>query len=661
MRVIFPICFLLSALYANLAAQEDTTSITGTVFELGEVSVSATRPAEELSIVRKDEMIKRNLNDVAESLSILPGIHITNLGERNENTVYLRGYDSRQVALLIDGIPVYIPFDGNIDLGRFLSWNYEKISVSKGYSSVLYGPNTMGGAINLITAIPKNKLELNTGAGVVFGNTGYNGNLQNLRIGSKLGNFFFQGTFSRRQLNQWDVSREFDVTDLQDRGARLNSDEEDVGFTIRLGFTPREEDNYVITYARNDGSKGIPIYDGNFRKRFWRMPVWNKNSLYFNSSTRLTENTSLQSRIYYDNFENTLESYDDESFSTQEMNYAFTSFYDDYSVGGSLKFKNNSIKSNELAFALIYKYDNHLESTASPSDPLMELADNTLSVALEDEYDLNRMIKLKGGLSWNFRTNAKARKYYEDNTSVETQFPSEVDQSLNYRFGIHFLLNPHQSFWFNNSMSSRFATMKERYSFRLGQSLPNPDLDAEKAHHFNLGYKIAYGKMRITTELFYSIGKGKIGYVNIDPETIQFQNIEKTRSLGLDTELYMELFNNFRIRIDYSYLHMENTEDPEFYFTNSPKHSLGVFGDYRFMKIFSLNIYYKYLSGQYSYSDGTFPVDSYGLTSLNLRTEISRSLLLRFSTRNLFDVNYFFAEGYPGRGRTFSLSLTYNL
>ncbi|MGC9343796.1 MAG: TonB-dependent receptor plug domain-containing protein [Bacteroidales bacterium] len=661
MRVILSFSFLVLIHFSNLAAQDDTTSITGKVFELGEVSVTASKPETELSVVRKSEMTKRNLNDVAESLAILPGINITNIGARNENTIYLRGYDSRQVSLLIDGIPVYIPYDGNIDLGRFLNWNYEKITVSKGFSSLLYGPNTMGGAINLVTAVPEGKLELNARAEVIFGNTGYNGNLQNLRVGSKLDKLFLQGTFTRRQLEGWDLSEKFEVADLQEEGRRLNSDEHDLGFSLRVGFTPNENDSYVITYAHHEGSKGIPVYDGTFRKRYWRMPEWDKSSLYFNSNTAISKNTEIVSRIYYDNFENTLESFDDESFSSQERNYAFTSYYDDYSLGGSVKLKNRAIKSNELAFALIYKYDNHRESTPTPSDPIIELADNTFSIALEDKYDLSRMISLTGGLSWNLRANSTAREYYEDNSAAETQYPSEKDQAINYRLGINFNLSPHQLFWFNNSLSSRFATMKERYSFRMGQSLPNPDLGSERAHHFNLGYRISYGKMRITTELFYSMGKNKIAYVNIDPETIQFQNIERTRSLGLDTELYLQLLKNLKFRIDYSYLHLENTEDPEFYFVNSPEHSLGIFGEYSFMRIFSLNLYYRYLSGQYSYTDGTYPLDDYCLTSLNLIAELIPSFALRFSIRNLFDVNYFFADGYPGRGRTFSFSLMFNL
>ncbi len=190
--------------------QEDSLSITNRVFELGEVSISENQPSEDLSTVRRPEIIQNNLQNVADAMKLIPGITVANLGARNESTVYLRGYDTRQIAFLIDGIPVYIPYDGNIDLGRFLSWNYEKIIVSKGFSSMLYGPNNMGGTINLITSVPQHKLELSTGASVVFGNTAYSGYDQQFRIGSRLGKFFYQASFIRNDLEGWDLSRNFD-------------------------------------------------------------------------------------------------------------------------------------------------------------------------------------------------------------------------------------------------------------------------------------------------------------------------------------------------------------------------------------------------------------------------------------------------------------------
>lgn len=56
-------------------------------------------------------------------------------------------------------MPVYIPYDGNLDLGRFLTSDIASVEVSKGYSSLLQGPNQMGGAINITTKKPTKPIE----------------------------------------------------------------------------------------------------------------------------------------------------------------------------------------------------------------------------------------------------------------------------------------------------------------------------------------------------------------------------------------------------------------------------------------------------------------------------------------------------------------------
>ena len=97
---------------------------------------------------------KLGKNNVANALSTIPGVSLQKSGSRNELQVRVRGFDNRQVPVFYDGIPIYIPYDGNLDLGRFLTSNLDSIEVSKGYTSLLQGPNQMGGSINLTTHKP---------------------------------------------------------------------------------------------------------------------------------------------------------------------------------------------------------------------------------------------------------------------------------------------------------------------------------------------------------------------------------------------------------------------------------------------------------------------------------------------------------------------------
>lgn len=157
---------------AAAMAEQTTTDETTKVFSLGVVEVSSSAPIAETSplaeTVAAEEIQRFNRYDVGSAINLLPGVTLQNLGARNERLAYVRGFNSRQVPLFIDGIPVYVPYDGNVDLNRFTTFDIGEIVVNKGFASVLYGPNTLGGAINLVSRRPTRRLEGNLGTGVGF-------------------------------------------------------------------------------------------------------------------------------------------------------------------------------------------------------------------------------------------------------------------------------------------------------------------------------------------------------------------------------------------------------------------------------------------------------------------------------------------------------------
>ena len=81
----------------------------------------------------------RNLPKTADALNLVPGVTIQRIGPRNESGVYVRGFDFRQVPLYMDGIPVYVPYDGYVDLDRFLTYDVSEIQVAKGFTSPCTG------------------------------------------------------------------------------------------------------------------------------------------------------------------------------------------------------------------------------------------------------------------------------------------------------------------------------------------------------------------------------------------------------------------------------------------------------------------------------------------------------------------------------------------
>src|ERR1700761_6361887 len=116
----------------NISYAQDTlrqprplaSDTTGThVFTLGQVVVTSGRPAAIGTVVDAQKFQHFARNNVSASLDLLPGVNLTAVGPRAESAVYVRGFDLRQTPLLLDGIPIYVPYDGYVDLARFTTFD----------------------------------------------------------------------------------------------------------------------------------------------------------------------------------------------------------------------------------------------------------------------------------------------------------------------------------------------------------------------------------------------------------------------------------------------------------------------------------------------------------------------------------------------------------
>jgi len=91
--------------------------------------------------------------DLSEAIRYAPGVVVSS-GDKSVYTLKLRGMDAKRIALLIDGIPVYEPYYSTFDLKTISTGGIDSLQITKGPSSVLYGPNTLGGIVNVITKRP---------------------------------------------------------------------------------------------------------------------------------------------------------------------------------------------------------------------------------------------------------------------------------------------------------------------------------------------------------------------------------------------------------------------------------------------------------------------------------------------------------------------------
>jgi iron complex outermembrane recepter protein len=656
MRKIFLLIISLLIFFQLKAQTIDSLQQEDRVFLLGEIIITGSGILDTISRVSMRKIDKYNRHQVSTALNILPGITLASVGPRNESIVYVRGFDLRQVPVFIDGIPVYTPYDGYVDMGRFTTFDIASINVSKGFSSILYGPNTMGGAINIISRKPAGRFGISGKVGMFSGN----GFLWSLNTGSGIGKFYFQLGLSQLKQDFFPMSRDFTATKHENGNERENSHSNDLKLSFKVGYTPNRTDEYVVGYVNQQGEKGTPPYVGSdpeMRTRFWQWPVWDKQSLYFISNTLLNPKNTLKTRFFYDTFVNELISYDDSTYSSMNKPYAFHSFYDDYTLGGYTEIETRYIPDNVMKFAVQYKSDVHRENNLG--EPVLVFNDHTASIGLENTWLVNPLISVVPGISYNIRNSGKAQDYNSETGEI-SDFPANKNSALNAQLGIFLDFDKNHTVHFTMSRKTRFATLKDRYSYRLGLAIPNPDLLAEVGVNYDAGISSRpIEKFVLQANIFLSDLSNVIQQVdNVEPNRYQLQNAGNALFYGSEITLKYDILKGLNAGTDYSYIRRKNQSNPDLYFTNVPEHKLTVFIDYSFLERVNLLFNAESNSQRYSTSYGT---TASGFTLFNMKATVmvTRHFSLDGGINNIFDRNYTLVEGFPEPGRNLYLNISF--
>lgn len=643
----------LSALLLPLTAAAADIASPPPVFTLGTIDVHAARGTSPTVAERSldaERIQQLDRNTVGDAVSVLPGVSLAR-NSRNEDMVYLRGFDARQVPVFLDGIPLYVPYDGYVDFGRFTTFDLAEIQVASGGASLLYGPNILGGAINLVSRRPERPMEGDVRLGIADGGE----RKAAVNLGGRRGDWYFQLGASILKADAFPLPDGFvDYKRVPtDTGKdRRNASRDDRRLSFKLGYTPREGDEYAIGYARQDGEKDNPVYTGTARSgiRYWRWPWWDKDSLYFIGNTRLGEHTTLRTRVYRDTYGNGLDAYTDGSYQVAMDNSSFPSIYDDRTVGGSVTLATTALPRQELQFAIHYKEDQHSER--NPHSPTKDFRDVTTSVAIEDRIALTDTSHLRVGIGHD-RRDAKRVYFWPTGSTDATNAVLEYVQQL----------APDQQWYASAARRTRFPTIKDRYSARMGSALPNPDLKAEHATHFEVGLRGRWWEGgQLQAALFQSriddlIQNAVVASRECGGSTCnQAQNVGKARHQGVELGLRQRIGDDWDLQASYTWLRRTNLEDRSVALLDSPRQRLFMAVGWQLLPQLKLQATLEGEQGRkVSYADAARPVrdlPGYGITGFKASWSPREAWDFDLGVRNIGDKWYELADGYPMPGRT---------
>ncbi len=196
------------------------------------------------SIVDEAEITVRKQPQAIEYLRDLPGVTVVQAGTKGRQAdVSIRGANTNQTLVLIDGARVASPTQGLFNFNSLSSENIERIEVIRGPQSALYGSDAIGGVVNIITKKGKGAPQATT----LF------------EYGTQM--TFHEAFTAQGATDHFNLSGSFDRFDTEGRSVNDEFDSTSASARMGVDIAPRVDLDATFRYNKNK----IDIDDGAFR------------------------------------------------------------------------------------------------------------------------------------------------------------------------------------------------------------------------------------------------------------------------------------------------------------------------------------------------------------------------------------------------------------
>ena len=659
-------CSFISIFFIVLPSLAQEKEAGASVFELGEVVVTAKKEAVSLATtvteVTKEDIKAMGAQTVAGALDQIPGVAVRT-GGKGQSYVRIRGFDQEDVKVLIDGVPAHETYFGSLDLSLIPVDSIAKITVTKGASSVLYGANTMGGVINIITKKGGKKpvTEFTTS----FGD--YNTRNYVFNHGATVGKFNYWLTYGYRESDGFRLSDDFDKnskrvgkdSEYHEDGRRRDlSNYIKRTMNAKIGYEPDNDTKVYLSFDYHDNERGCPTeYD-----RYWAFSKWDQWHLNLASEKKFNELLTIRARAFYVDHDDTIVDVGWDDDHQTKKKWFEESEYDDYSLGGELHTYLDFGKLSLLKIGFNYIKDNHKQEDFLDEDckgvkkgwdqpgsqPEEEYESDTYTFAVEDEIRPTERLSFVFGLSYD---------YYNPKKAHEQPVPDSID-TINPQGGVVFNFTDDTILHASIGKKTRFPQLKELYSEYAGG---NPDLDPQKTICYEVGAEHHFtSSLKGSISYFYNDIDDMINQEKFAGEKV-YVNIGEARMQGVETALDMNITDRFRVGANYTYLSTrDKNNDREL--EGRPRHRLNLDFRYEFPFGLSAALQTSYTQRQFEYEDDeTRKTPDFFLMNARISQNLGRlwGIGSEFfvEVSNVADIDYDEGHG-PMPGKNFLAGLT---
>jgi len=569
-------------------AKADTQATDSQVFHLGEVIVTGEKETVNLATtvteVSMEDIKAKGANTVADALKFLPGVSVQS-GGKGEVHVSIRGFEQHQVKILIDGVPARENYFGTVDLSMLPTDSISKITITKGASSVLYGSNTMGGVINIITKKggTKPQTSFTTSLGD-YGTSNYS-----LNHGGSSGNINYWVGGGYQRSDGFRLSGNFDENDPdvglgtpynEDGGKRDLSNYTKKNLDMKIGYDPGKDSSVYLSFDYVNNERGMPT----FYNRYWAYSNWEQWQVNLVGEHRFSDVVMVKTRLFYVKHDDGIEDVSwDKIHTTSGKKWFEESYYDDSSLGGEVQTSLKLADWNSLRFAVNYMEDDHKEGNYLSSDcwnvikgispvgwePEDQYKSHTYTIAVEDEVALSNTISMVAGASYDA---------FEPTLTSDQPEPGKMD-TINPQVGIVFDMTDATTLHASVGQKTRFPTLKELYSTLSGG---NPDFDPEKTIAYEVGASHLFsGDVKADMAFFYHDIEDLIDTTKIDGQSV-YININEATIYGAEATLAMKLSSALNTSLNYTWLQTIDKSNNDRELQGRPRHRVNLGMSYLF-------------------------------------------------------------------------------
>ncbi|MBN2414351.1 TonB-dependent receptor [bacterium] len=636
-------CWLFLALPLSRAAGQTITQVgvaekqdsIVTIYHFEEIVVWGDRYIKAPGVtntVSELEIRRRNSRDVADVVSLDPGLTITT-GTKSETQTRIRGFNARDVLVLVDGRPINPGYYGKADLAMLPAENIARVKVMKGPASVAYGANGMGGVINIITKNgyerPLTSISADVGPDR-FSKVSINHSRQVGRF-----NYWIHGYDDRSA--GFRLSNDFVPTVNEDGGIRDYSDYRKTGANLKIGYDPSKHATYALSIGYHTARKGCSPSASPLEAPVYReFPSWYRYGTALNGSWQVTPLLEIKSTLFADAYHDRFKSYLSREMNDDNLEY--DSLLENWTLGGNLDGTMNLGNGQHIRAGMHIRRD-LMNKKPDRDEPWYSHHHLTATLFMEGVAVHRSGASLTAGLGAHFfaaENSSSGISHLSPMVSVAGKLPFALLASAG---------------WAN---AVRFPTMHMLYSATSG----NEDLKPEEADKFEIGVErpVVTGTVNglIRAAVYYNRLKNMIYRAS---RTFRYENIDEASLPGWEATMRWQYGTS--VSLDVSYARVFASGASSEMMEELPEHRWSAQLYARTNFGFEISYGYNRFSARTTYFSSIW-LSAYATHDISIIQAIRSGLKLRLRIANASDADFQEELGYPGPGRQIFAGFLWN-